>query len=171
MRFIYSQGIKPLVAAAEQALEGILEKIDVVGAIVTRTISTPEDEARIMFENFEAWHALPNGPEKDAKNPRKLYKPAFGGVVIGVYDYQKMMGQPADAVKHAMAQKIIELGPEKVSAHCTADPNKSVFDVAPSSIPDERKEMFVNQVSVMARLVKFLRPPVDSAYHIEIKNT
>ena len=122
-----------------------------------------------MFENFEAWHVLPNGPDKDSKNPRKLYKPKFGGVVIDVYDYQKMMGQPTDAVIHAMAQKIIELGPEKVSAHCTADLNKSIFDVAPTSIPDDKKKTFINQVTMTTGLVKFLRPPLDTAYHIEVK--
>ena len=160
MRFSYSPNIKPLASAAETALDQILEKCDVAGAIVTSTVRTPEDQARIMYDNLEA-HGV--------AAQRKLYKPSGGGLIIDVYEYQKMMGQVADAVKHAMAQKIIELGPEKVSAHCTADPNKSVFDVAPSSIPDERKKMFVNQVTVMSGLIKFLRPPVDPAYHIEIK--
>jgi hypothetical protein len=169
MRFKYNAGVKPMAPAAQAALDHVLEKCDITGALVTSTVRTPDDQARIMYENFESWHALPNGPDKDAKNPRKLYKPAFGGLIIDVYESQKAMGATAEAVKHAMVQKIIEVGPEKISAHCTADPKKSVFDVAPSSIPDDRMKMFVNQVAVMPRLIKFLRPPADPAFHIELK--
>jgi hypothetical protein len=159
MRFKYSAGIKPLVAAAEKILDGILEKCNVSGALVTSTVRTPDDQARIMYENIERY---------GIKAQRQLYK-AAGKLIIDVYESQKSMGANADAVKHAMAQKIVEIGPEKISAHCTADPNKSVFDVSPSSIPEERKNAWVNQVSVTPGLIRFLRPPADPAYHIEIK--
>jgi hypothetical protein len=160
MRFSYGPNAKPLALWADTVLEDILTKSDVEGAIVTSTTRTPEDQARIMYENLEA-HGV--------ASQRMLYKAAFGGLIIDVYEYQKAMGQPADAVKHAMAQKIIELGPEHVSAHCTADPKKSVIDVGPKSIPDEKKPAFINQVTVAPGLIKFLRPPVDPAFHIEIK--
>ena len=162
MRFKYAANIKPLVPAAEDALDHVLEKCDLAGALVTSTVRTPEDQARIMYDNLETHGVIAQ---------RKLYKPAGGGVIIDVYEHQKAMGAMPVDVKHAMAQKVIELGPEHVSAHCTADPNKSVFDVAPSSIPDERMKMFVNQVSVMSGLIKFLRPPVDPAFHLEIRNS
>lgn len=160
MRFKYASTAKPLPPAAEDMLNHVLEKCDFTGALVTSTVRTPEDQARIMYDNIET-HGV--------AAQRALYKPSGGGLIIDVYEHQKAMGATPDAVKHAMAQKIIEIGPEHVSAHCTVDPNKSVFDVAPSSIPDNRMKMFGNQVSVMPRLIKFLRPPVDPAFHIELK--
>jgi hypothetical protein len=160
MRFKYQAGVKKLVDAAEELLEGILEKCRVTDAIVTSTVRTPADQARIMYGNIEA-----HGVEAQ----RKLYKPAGGGVIIDIYVHQKAQGATAEATKHAMEQKIVELGPEHISAHCTADPAKSVFDVAPSSIPADKKQAFINQVSATPEVTKFLRPPVDPAYHIEIK--
>ena len=159
MRFKYSASAKLLPTPVEKILDGVLEKCGVSDALVTSTVRTPEDQARIMYENIERY---------GIKAQRQLYK-AAGKLIIDVYEAQKSMGAAGDAVLHAMAQKIIEIGPERISAHCTADPNKSVIDIAPSSIPEERRNAFVNQVSVMAGLIRFLRPPVDPALHIELK--
>jgi hypothetical protein len=159
MKFRYSTGTKSLAAAAEKILGEIFEKCGVLEALVTSTVRTPDDQARIMYDNIERY---------GIKAQRQLYK-AAGNLIIDVYESQKSMGATGDAVKHAMVQKITEIGPERISAHCTANPNKSVFDIAPSSIPDVKKKMFINQVSVEPGLIRFLRPPVDPAYHIEIR--
>jgi hypothetical protein len=68
-----------------------------------------------------------------------------------------------------MENEIITVGPDKVSKH-VADPAKlNVVDIAPSTITD--KQAFINAVNeaMKAGLVsKFLQPPTDPAYHIEI---
>jgi hypothetical protein len=160
MRFKYASSAKPLPVEAETRLSHVLEKCDVSDALVTSTVRTPEDQARIMYDNLTT-HGV--------SAQRALYKPAFGGIIIDVYEHQKAMGATSDATKRAMAQKIIEIGPEHISAHCTADPTKCVFDVAPLSIPGDKKKAFINQVSVAVGLIKFLRPPMDPAFHIELR--
>jgi hypothetical protein len=65
-----------------------------------------------------------------------------------------------------MEAKIIELGPTSVSHHA-ADPKVlNVFDVAPSSIAD--KMAFEMAVRADRRVSKFLLPPNDPGYHLEI---
>jgi hypothetical protein len=70
------------------------------------------------------------------------------------------------ALYAAMEAKIIAIGPTKVSHHA-ADPNLlCVFDVAPSSIA--KKSEFEKAVRADKRVSKFLVPPLDPAYHLEI---
>jgi hypothetical protein len=161
-------GLMPAIhAKAEAILLGIMDKARVDSVLITSTVRSPADQARVMYDNLEAWHNLSEGKEKKDKDPKKLYR-AGGIYVIGVYDHQKAMGANAEAVKHAMVGAIIEMGPEHVSAHCTNDPMKCVFDVAPSSVPEEKKKSFANQISVTSGVMKFFMPPVDPAFHIEI---
>jgi hypothetical protein len=160
MRYKYaSTNLKLLPESAEKVIESILEKCEIESALITSTIRSPADQARIMYDNLEA-----HGIEKQ----RKLYKPA-GNSVTDVYEHHKAVGEKADAVKKEMAEKIIDVGPEHVSAHCVNDPKKGVFDIAPSSIPEEKKKAFINQVTITQGVTKFLRPPIDPAFHIEIK--
>jgi len=65
-----------------------------------------------------------------------------------------------------MAAKIMALGPERVSRHA-CDPNVlNVFDVAPSSIGN--KHAFEAAASADERVSRFLTPPDDPGYHLEI---
>ena len=99
---------------------------------------------------------------------RKLYK-APGQRVIDTYALLMGRDLPDGAIIAAMADTIREVGPEKVSGHC-ADPKRlQVVDVAPSSIA--RHEPFGRAVmqEIAAGVVsKFLRPPTDPAFHLEI---
>ena len=46
-----------------------------------------------------------------------------------------------------------------------------VFDVAPSSIASkEAKKRFTKEAKAHASVAKFLEPPADPAYHLEITN-
>ena len=67
-----------------------------------------------------------------------------------------------------MQAKILEIGPQNVSRHCAIPTVKSVFDVAPSSIPDIKKPAFEAAIAASFNVDKFLKPPIDPAYHIEI---
>ena len=58
-----------------------------------------------------------------------------------------------------MVRKILELGPQTISKHCAEPTERSVFDVAPSSIPDSAKRKFENLVAAHGHVDKFLMPP------------
>jgi hypothetical protein len=96
---------------------------------------------------------------------KRLYA-AAGDLVIDEYVKAKKAGKTPNEIKAAMEAKIISLGPTKVSHHA-ADPNVlCVFDVAPSSIV--KKAEFEKAVTKDKRVSKFLKPPLDPGYHLEI---
>lgn len=67
-----------------------------------------------------------------------------------------------------MSTKISYLGSSKVFRH-TGDPNKlNVVDIAPSSINLTLRKKFEDAVKNDTRVSKFLTPPGDPAYHLEI---
>ena len=143
---------------AALVLSDIIDKAGVTQVLITSTTRTPADQARIMFDNLEA-HGV--------AAQKMLYK-APGQAVIDVYASMRAMGHNADEVKAAMVQKILEIGPQTVSRHCGDDSVRSVFDVAPSSIPSVQRGAFISAVETDTRVDKFLQPPIDPAYHIEI---
>jgi len=139
-----------------QVLRSILEDAGLSKASISSTARRPSEQARVMFENLEAF-----GVEKQ----KKLYKEP-GQRVIGVYAQAKAEGKGADAIKALMTAEIIRLGPMTVSHHA-ADPKVlNVFDVAPSSIADAKA--FIRAVRSEPRVAKFLLPPDDPGYHLEI---
>jgi hypothetical protein len=96
---------------------------------------------------------------------KKLYA-AAGDSVIDEYVKAKAANKTAIEIKAAMEAKIIAIGPTKVSHHA-ADPNiLCVFDVAPSSIT--KKSAFEKAVKADKRVNKFITPPLDPGYHLEI---
>jgi hypothetical protein len=143
---------------AAGVLLGIMDDAHVEEVLITNTTRSPQDQARVMFDNLER---LGVAAEK------KLYK-APGQAVIDVYASMRAMGHNADDTKLAMTEKILELGPQTVSHHCAEPDVRSVFDVAPSSIPVLLRGTFESVVSDCDQVDKFLMPPTDPAYHIEI---
>jgi hypothetical protein len=69
-----------------------------------------------------------------------------------------------------MVQKILEVGSANVSHHIV-DLSHWVFDVAPSSIPAEKRDEFVRVAASHPRVSKFLKPPADPAFHLEVTRT
>jgi hypothetical protein len=70
-------------------------------------------------------------------------------------------------VARAVGQaKIVALGPTKVSHHASDPSVLCVFDVSPSSIT--KKAEFEKAVLADKRVSKFLQPPLDPGYHLEI---
>jgi hypothetical protein len=137
-------------------LSDILRASKTKRCLVSSTSRTPEEQARVMFDNLVRY---------GAEAQRKLYARP-GRRVIDVFEKQSTAGKSADEVKRAMAEEIRQIGPSSVSRHA-ADPQKlNVFDVAPSSIPDRRG--FENAVREDKRVAYFLTPPVDPGYHLEI---
>lgn len=138
-------------------LQDILKQAKLDSAKISRTASTPEDQARIMFENIQ---------NLGVDNQKKLYGP-YGDQVIDVYVEAKRLGKSSEEIKKTMTEKIYELGPPNVSKHL-ADPTKiNVIDIAPSSIKD--RLAFEKAVKSDQRVSKFLTPSNnDPAYHLEI---
>jgi hypothetical protein len=125
-------------------------------AKITSVTRTPHDQARVMYENLEA-----NGIDANLR----LYKEP-GQKVIEIYKNLKGH-QSSTQIISLMEAKIKQLGPSKVSLHCST--THYVFDVAPSSIAN--KASFVAAVEGARKrrtISKFLKPPKDPAYHIEI---
>jgi hypothetical protein len=139
-----------------QVLEDILQAAGVSSALISSTARTPADQARVMFDNI-----VSQGVAKQ----KQLYA-AAGDLVIDEYVKAKKAGKTPVEIKAAMEAKIIAVGPTKISHHA-ADPNVlCVFDVAPSSISN--KAAFEKAVTKDKRVSKFLKPPLDPGYHLEI---
>ena len=139
-----------------KVLEDILQAAGLSSALISSTARTPADQARVMFNNIVATGVAAQ---------KKLYA-AAGDMVIDEYVRAKNAKKTPIEIKAAMEAKIIAIGPTKVSHHA-ADPNiLCVFDIAPSSIL--KKAAFEKAVRADKRVSKFLMPPVDPAYHLEI---
>ena len=139
-----------------KVLEDILQAAGLTSALITSTARTPADQARVMYANIV---------KTGVARQKQLYA-AAGDMVIDEYVKAKKAGKTEVEIKAAMEAKIIAIGPTKISHHA-ADPNiLCVFDVAPSSIA--KKAAFEKAVRADKRVKKFLLPPVDPAYHLEI---
>jgi hypothetical protein len=143
-------------AQARKVIEDILRAAGLTSCLISSTGRTPAEQARIMFGNIET-----HGVDKQ----KALYA-AAGDSVIDIYSQAKKAGKTPSQIQAAMEAKIISVGPAKVSRHC-ADPKKLVVvDIAPSSITS--KALFEKAVRADKRVKKFLLPPLDPAYHLEI---
>lgn len=139
-----------------EVLRDILRAAGLKSALISSTARTPADQARVMYNNLVA---------KGVAHQKKLYA-AAGDSVIDVYAASKAAGKNATQIKADMEAKIVAVGPTKVSHHA-ADPKVlCVFDVAPSSISN--KSAFEKAVVADTRVAKFLTPPGDPGYHLEI---
>jgi hypothetical protein len=142
-------------------LEEILREAGERDAVITSTYRDPYNQARVMYDNLER----PGG----VREGRRLYG-SSGDQVIDVYEASKAAGKSREQIIRDMEAKIWEVGPGNVSRH-SSDPNDLVaIDVAPSSI--ENGEAFVEALEAAqaaGRIVRFIPPPLDRAYHIEVR--
>jgi hypothetical protein len=143
-------------ASALAVIKAICTTAGEDGCTITSTARDATDQARAMYNNLVATGVAAQ---------RALYGP-FGDQVIDTYEASKAAGKTADQIKADMAATITAVGPSNVSKHC-ADPTVlCVVDIAPSSITN--KTAFVAAVEGHAGVSKFLQPPADPAYHLEI---
>ena len=138
-------------------LRDIMRTADVVRLTITSTQRSPQDQARVMFDNIQ---------RDGVARQKALYK-APGQSVIDAYVTAKDAGKSPDDIKAAMVARILEIGPEKVSRHA-ADPRVlNVFDVSPASVA--RQTAFVQAARNDRRVAKVLTPAEnDPAFHLEI---
>ena len=139
-----------------KVIEDILRVAGLSSALITSTSRTPAQQARVMFTNIV---------QQGVAQQKQLYG-AAGDKVIDVFVEGKAKGKNPEQIRAAMEAKIIALGPTTVSHH-VADPKKlNVIDIAPSSIA--KRQAFIDAVKAEGRVRKFLQPPNDPAYHLEI---
>jgi peptidoglycan hydrolase-like protein with peptidoglycan-binding domain len=154
----YESDITKIPDKAKVILIKILNEAGISSVKITSTIRSPADQARIMFDNLQQY-----GVEKQ----KQLYG-NNGDLVIDEYENAKKEKKTEIEIKQKMEAKIKELGPATVSKHC-GDPAKiSIFDIAPSSIPETNKSDFVKALKNSKDLSKYILPPTDPAYHLEI---
>lgn len=126
--------------------------------VITSTARTAHDQAKIMYHNIER-----HGVEKQ----KRLYASA-GDKIIDIYVTLKASGKTKSQIISGMTRKINTIGPRHVSRHA-GDPSKlNVVDIAPSSIPAASAHKFETAVAAEKRVSKFLLPPTDPSYHLEI---
>ena len=138
---------------AVNILKDILRVAGLTSATITSGRRTPDDQTRIMYDNLQT---------SGVANQKALYGPN-GDAVIDVYVAQRQAGAGESAIKAAMKQRIEQLGCSNVSNHCSTS---DVFDVAPSSIGNG--SAFRTAVQNSSAVKKYIFPPTDPAYHIEL---
>jgi N-acetylmuramoyl-L-alanine amidase len=134
----------------------LMRKACLAHLVISSTSRSPADQARVMFNNLERF---------GVDHQKALYG-AAGEQVIEVYRRAKQGGRAVADIKRAMTDEIVRIGPTRVSRHAS-DPNVlNVFDVAPSSVA--RRAAFEQAVRADRRVAKFIVPPSDPGYHLEI---
>lgn len=139
-----------------RVITDILQRAGLSSATISSTTRSPADQARAMYANLENF---------GVKSQKKLYA-AAGDAVIDVYSVAKTAMKTPMQIKAAMEAKIIEIGPQKVSHHAADPLVLCVVDIAPSSIAN--KFAFETIVRSDGRISKFITPPDDPGYHLEI---
>jgi hypothetical protein len=132
---------------------------------ITSVARTPEEQARVMYENL-----IGPPPLQGIAAQRRLYLPP-GNLIIDVFEQNASL--PADQVQALMAAKIREIGPGTVSHHCCDPKVLTVFDIGPSSVTPQSNLTWFEGALMAAvadgRLSKFLSPHnADPALHCEM---
>ncbi len=137
-------------------LTDILNAAGLTKVTISSTSRLPADQARVMYINLE---------QQGIDAQLRLYKQP-GRDVIEVYRQGKKDGKDAATIQALMTAEIVRLGPTTVSRHASDPKILNVFDVAPSSVT--KRPAFEAAVRAEKRVTKFLLPPNDPGYHLEI---
>ncbi len=128
--------------------------------VITRTIATPESQARAMYNNLER-----TGPEVQ----RDIYGSSKGAVVIDTYEASKAKGKTAKEIQADMVKTIITVGPSNVSKHCyTVEQYKELntFDVNYSKLDDPKAFRSKLDEAQKNGLLKFIVE--NGCFHIQV---
>jgi uncharacterized protein RhaS with RHS repeats len=120
---------------------------------------TAKDQARVMYNNLSG-----EGVGKGVKASLNLYATS-GDKVVYYYAQTKSKFGPSE-MKSQLEAQINLIGPDKVSRHCSNDPNLNVFDIAPSSVRDIKS--FQTTLDNDLRVSKLIKYPKDPGIHIVI---
>lgn len=136
--------------------------IDVKDLVITSTIRSSEDQARIMFDNLQAGKSAKYGET--------------GTAVVATYNERIKAGSNRSEIKSAMTEVIQQYADNgRLVSNHQDDPNKlNVFDVAPSSVNKNLVSTWhdaLNTATSRKSIDKYYGPNTktfDPAYHLEI---
>jgi hypothetical protein len=161
----YAPGINRTAVSphSEQVLKDIMKSSNTSKIRITSTARTASQQANAMYDNLEG-----TGKGKGVAAQRKLYGPN-GDKVIDAYEESRAAGKSPDEIKADMTARIMELGPSIVSKHAADTARLNVVDVSPKTISDRKAfEEAVEKAKAEGKVSRFLKPPTDPVYHIEI---
>lgn len=145
-----------LTSYSRSVLIDILRVANVPQVVISSTSRTPSEQARVMYHNLEQFGVA---------HQKKLYA-ADGDSVIEVYQQAKSASKTMEQILALMTAQIVKIGPTHVSRHASDPKVLNVFDIAPSSV--SQKDAFITAVKSEKRVAKFLMPPKDPGFHLEI---
>lgn len=144
--------------ASKKIIKSIMKESGIFNVTITSTARTAYEQALVMYNNIVG---------TSVEDQKKLYG-SSGDKIIDVYVSAKNNGKEKSTTISLMKAKIIELGAGKVSRHCADIDKLNVVDIAPSSIPADKKSAFEDAIKKESGVSKYIFPPTDPAYHIEI---
>lgn len=151
-----------LSALDKQIITDCATKADVPFVVVTSTARSPEEQALAMYRNCVA-----QGPASQ----KKLYG-AYGDLCISVFEDCQQQGITSEAqIVTAMTRMIKQIGPGRVSRHCTSSWEKlHVIDISYLRVPKENRANFHKALETDRRISKVLTPlnSSDPCFHVEI---
>lgn len=158
IKFASTANSASVAVESRAALKEIMADAGISQMTVTSTARSANAQARIMYKNI-----VVHGVE----HQKALYGKS-GDLVIDAYVAAKEAGKSEGGIISAMEEKLAEIGCGKVSRHCADSSKLDVLDIAPSSIPEDKRDAFERAVKNSDKITKYIFPPTDPAYHLEI---
>ena len=155
----YHSSAKKLSPIAEATLRVLLTQAGERSVQIVNTYRSPEEQAKVLYANIKAIGAKAN---------KKLYRnPAIAAKVIEAYEkaLEKIPHQTEAIEIGLLLQGINLVGADKLSGHC--DATNPAIDILPASIKNRAK--FEAAIKKNTKISKFVAPPKDTTYHIELK--
>jgi hypothetical protein len=146
---------------AIDVLHEVCETAKVTDITISSIKRTVQDQARIMYQDIQK-HGI--------DYPKKLYGNS-GREVAKVYEEKTKEGLSEGEIRMAMILKMEELGPGTISHHIDDEGlGLCVFDIGPKSVrPVNKLKSLADAIGAHSKVQKFLQPPRDVAFHLEIK--
>ena len=141
--------------SSRDLIKDALRAAGVSTGVITSTLRTAASQAKAMYDNCV----------NDVGKQLTLYG-AAGRQVIQVYIDLSNEGASAATIKQAMEEKIIEVGPQNVSKHCSDSPTAQVLDVADSSFNANNRPLFISHLKARGFVV--LDEPYNKCIHVQI---
>ncbi|MCC3158603.1 hypothetical protein LJ737_15240 [Hymenobacter sp. 15J16-1T3B] len=148
-----------LTAYSQKVLTEIMAASGNRSIMITRTQSSFMEQARIMYDNLI---------RRGIAHELRMYS-SIGDQVVEVAASGIKDGLSKNEIIQNMASKISELEDQgtTVSKHLGDYNTLNVIDIDPISV--EYPSAFIREVK--RRGIKLIQPPIDPAYHLEIKQT
>lgn len=150
-----------------EVVKDVLRAAGLAKATITSTARTPADQARAMYQNL-----VGSGRGQGVEHQRQLYGTA-GDKIIDVFVELRDKGSTPAEIQAGMRDRILEIGPGKVSRHLADPATLNVLDIAPSSLGGgDAVAAFETAAKALvgSRIERLLTPgDRDPAEHLEIK--